>query len=252
MGLGRTPRLVLLAPMEVERHAVLEALPGASWQEDPVEGLPAQRSVVAGADGEVALLVAQIGVGTHAAGRATAALLDAEVTDHVVVVGIAGGVTADDAVGQLVVPAEAQHGLSGPRFRATAMAGRGPTGVLHTSDGLVQDAGVLAELAARGVVALDMETAAVARTCEQRGVPWSCFRALSDLAGDEHLSPEVASLTRPDGTADLDAVRRLLAADPTRAAALDRLGHDARHAAREAAATAVAACLATTFDGPDR
>ncbi len=56
---------------------------------------------------------------------------------------------------------------------------------MWTNDELITDLDELAALhAERGVVALDMETAAIAHACEQRGVPWSVFRAISDRSSD--------------------------------------------------------------------
>jgi nucleoside phosphorylase len=42
-----------------------------------------------------------------------------------------------------------------------------------------------------------METAAVAEVCEERGVPWSVVRAISDRASDGSVDAEVlASATK--------------------------------------------------------
>ena len=62
----------------------------------------------------------------------------------------------------------------------------------------------------RGVVSLDMETAAIAKVCDERGVAWSVVRAISDRAGDGTVDAEIAGLTHPDGTANPAAVARYL------------------------------------------
>ena len=67
---------------------------------------------------------------------------------------------------------------------------------------------------AEAVVALDMETAAVAVVCEERNVPWSAFRAISDRPRDKLVDAAVWEMTGPDGSADPDALRRYLATDP--------------------------------------
>ena len=65
---------------------------------------------------------------------------------------------------------------------------------MWTSDVLIDD---LDELAAmhtdRGVVALDMETAAIAHVCETRGVPWSVFRAISDRSSEGSSTPRCSA-----------------------------------------------------------
>jgi adenosylhomocysteine nucleosidase len=236
-------RFALLAPMEMELQAVLDAVPTPGWSTDQVGGLARHRTTLERDDGATAeLLAVQIGMGTVPAEQATRTLLQHVEVDHVVVLGIAGGVLPSAEIGDLVVVESALHGPTGRTHDATPLGPMPPGGVLHTSDLLIQDPGALAELIGQGVVALDMETAAVAQVCEQEGVPWTSFRALSDLPGDDSITAEVAALTGPDGMPDLDAITRFLEEDPSRAAALERLGDDAAHAARVAAEAAIAAC----------
>jgi adenosylhomocysteine nucleosidase len=237
------PRLALLAPMEMELQAVLDALPSPAWSTDRAGELPVHRTTLERDDGSAAeLLALQIGMGTVPAEQATRTLLQHVDVDHVVVLGIAGGVLPSAEIGDLVVVESALHGPTGQTHDATPLGPVPATGVLHTSDLLIQDPGALAELVSQGVVALDMETAAVAHVCEQEDVPWTSFRSISDLAGDESITAEVAALTGPDGMPDLDAITRFLEEDPSRAAALERLGNDAAHAAQVAAEAAIAAC----------
>jgi len=187
------------------------------------------------------VLAVLLGVGTEPA-AATRALLAEREVDHVVVVGIAGGVLADAEIGDVVRVESVRHGPTGRRHTSTPLGPAPHVGTMHTSDELVQDPVALAALAAYGVVALDMETAAVAEVCEAAAVPWSVVRAISDLAGDESITAEVAAMTRPDGTPDLDAVTRHLEEDPSRIEVLGRLGQDVERAARAAAEAAVEAC----------
>jgi adenosylhomocysteine nucleosidase len=236
-------RIALLAPMEMELQALLDAVPTPAWSSGRAGELPAHRTTLDRDDGSSAALVAvQIGMGTVPAERATRTLLQHVDVDHVVVLGIAGGVLPSAEIGDLVVVESALHGPTGRTHDAAPLGPVPPSGVLHTSDLLIQDPGALAELIGQGVVALDMETAAVAHVCEQEDVPWTSFRAVSDVPGDDTITAEVAALTGPDGMPDLDAITRFLEADPSRAAALERLGNDANHAARVAAEAAIAAC----------
>ena len=52
-------------------------------------------------------------------------------------------------------------------------------------------------MAAQGVVAVDMETAAVAAVCEAAACPWSVFRGISDYAGEGLVDDAIFAMTRP-------------------------------------------------------
>jgi adenosylhomocysteine nucleosidase len=120
-----------------------------------------------------------------------------------------------------------------------------PRGVISCGDDLITDPATLAEMGADGVVAVDMETAAVAAVCEGAGVPWSAYRSISDYAGEGLVDDELFAMTTPDGGADPDALSRYLAAHPEKVAVLERLATDMT-VATEAAAAAAIASLATT------
>ena len=87
-----------------------------------------------------------------------------------------------------------------------------------------------------------METAAIAGVCEQRGVPWSAVRAISDLVG---VTPgDVIGLANPDGTPNVGAAIKYLVTKPWRIPKLVRLARDSTQAA--AAAVAAAGALRAT------
>ena len=102
----------------------------------------------------------------------------------------------------------------------------------------------LPALRQRGVVSLDMETAAIASQCEAAGVPWSVFRAISDRASDGSVDEEIFALSHQDGTPDGGAVLRYVVRHPGRIPHLARLGRGSRLATRVAAAAAVRALRA--------
>jgi len=181
----------------------------------------------------IALVVDRTGIGTRGARLVTARLLDEEQVDHVMVVGIAGGIGAT-RVGDLVIPERVVDQATGRSYRATRLAGPEPRGVIATSDEIVVDPAQVAALLADGVVALDMETAAVAEVCEARGVPWSAVRAISDLATD-HVDDTVLRLTNPDGSPKVGAALRYVAGHPGQIPRLARLARGATTAARTAA-----------------
>jgi hypothetical protein len=86
-----------------------------------------------------------------------------------------------------------------------------------------------------------METAAIAWACEQRGVPWTVFRAISDRATDGSVDEEVLRLSRQDGRPDPVAVARYLVRHPARVPGLVRIGQGAKLASERAADAAIAA-----------
>ena len=91
------------------------------------------------------------------------------------------------------------------------------------------------------MVAIDMETAAIASVCEQRGTPWSVFRAISDRADDGTTDAAILALADSDGNPNLAAVARFVLTRPQRIPQLVRLARGVQAATRAAASAAVAA-----------
>ena len=94
---------------------------------------------------------------------------------------------------------------------------------------------------ADGVVALDMETAAVAEVCETRSTAWSVFRSLSDRSSDGLVDQAIFVLIQPDGTANVGALVRYLASDPRAGDRLAQLARDMEIATNAAAQAAIRA-----------
>ena len=197
--------------------------------------------------GPIDVIATTTGIGTAAARRTTEDILAAADVDHVVMIGIAGGMAPAVAVGDVVVP-EVVLDASGRAFHPEPLAGAVASGILSTSDDLLSDAEALAILAADGVVALDMETASVGAACEDRGVRWSVFRAISDIAGATALDDAVLRLARPDGSPDLGAAAKFVVTRPWRLPGLARLARDSTRAATAAARAAAHACRAWPRD----
>lgn len=179
------------------------------------------------------------GMGTQLAAAAARRLLDAEEVALVVVVGISGGVSDDVPIGTVIRPDVVIHSASGAEHRPLALGGR-RQGVLWTTD-VLTPAAELAGLRDRGVVALDMETAAVAAVCEERGVAWTVFRSLSDRPAD-HVDDEVFAMSNQDGTPNPGRVVRYVLRHPARVPALARLGRGVKVATERATDAAVSAC----------
>jgi adenosylhomocysteine nucleosidase len=194
-----------------------------------------------GTVGRSEVVAVQIGIGTAAATTVTEQFLDAYRVDHVVVVGIAGGVGGVHPLGGRIAPEIVLDGASGATFRPHPLGAETMTrsGSLLTGDELIRDPARLAELQRDGVVALDMETASVAAVCDARDLTWSVERAISDLDDDDAIDEELSSTAGPDGTPDLRAVARYVAKHPGKVRHLARLGRQMQVAARVAADAAI-------------
>lgn len=190
--------------------------------------------------GDVHVLAATTGVGTARAAAATRRALAAAPVDRVIVVGIAGAVDPSLAIGSVLAPGVVVDGATGRRLQPVPLPGLPTGGMLETSDAFISDAAGVAALRARGVVAVDMETAAIGAVCEEHGIAWSVVRAMSDRAGETR--PDVLGLLGPDGTPRVGKAARLVLTQPWRVFELARLGAGARTAALAAARAAVEAC----------
>lgn len=169
-------------------------------------------------------------MGTAAATDVTSAVLDRYDVDHLLAIGIAGAVAEDLAIGELLAPAAVEVEHTGERLDHAPLGGVAPRGTLLSTDRLHNTPEALAELRARDVVAVDMETAAIALVADARGVPWSVLRAISDRAGDPLVDDELLAMTRADGSADIGATARYLIRHPGRIPHLARLGRGMRAA----------------------
>jgi len=193
------------------------------------------RVVHSGKVGDVELRATITTMGTTAATEATEFVLDNLDVDHVVVIGIAGGLGADVQIGDLLVPEVVINYDTGVETHPTPLGDYTAKGKLMTSGVLIVDRAVLFGLADDGAAAIDMETAAVGAVCEQRGVPWSAFRGISDHIRDGLVDGAVGGLAKPDGSADIGKLVRYLAPKPWRMRQLAKLGRDMNVAASGAA-----------------
>jgi adenosylhomocysteine nucleosidase len=186
------------------------------------------------------------GIGTALAHAATVRLLDAVDVERVIVVGIAGAIENQTPIGALVLPELVVSGADGSEHRPTPLEvglGSMAHGKLWTTDDALLDPAVHADLRALGVVALDMETAAVAKVCDEHDVPWSVVRAISDRAGDGSVDAEIVGLSHPDGRPNVSAVARYLVRHPDALPRLVHLAKGAKLASARAAETAINALI---------
>ena len=191
--------------------------------------------------GDRAVIAVATGIGTALAGSATARLLDAVDVEWVVIVGITGAIDDDIPIGALILPEQVVNGADGAVYRPTPLRVGTAHGTMWTTDELLTDPATHADLRSRGVVSLDMETAAIAKVCDQRGVAWSVVRAISDRAGDGSVDEEIAGLSHSNGTANRAAVARYLVRHRDALPRLARLARGSSLAAKQAANAAVIA-----------
>ncbi len=214
----------VLTPMPSELRPVVKAM-----------GLTARADgAYVGRVGAVDVVATRTGMGLARATDAVTRLLDDEAVDHVMVVGIAGGIGLA-RVGDIISPAVVVDGVTNVSFTATPIGSA--DGTISSSDEFVVDPDRLGVLVGAGVRAVDMETAAIAAVCVQRGCAWSAVRVISDRATD-HPDTAVLGLAHPDGSPNVRAALTFMATHPARIPGLLRLGRDATKAASRAAAEA--------------
>jgi adenosylhomocysteine nucleosidase len=230
---GHPDRIAILAPMTSELRPIVKAF---GLERAETGGMTAHTGSV----GDVDIVAVKTGIGMQAAARATERLLDATEVDHVLVVGIAGGVHRSAVIGDVVVPSVVIDEVTGVEYHPSTLADVEPAGALVSSDGLLVDPDAFARLAEQGVVGLDMETAAVAAVCDRRGRAWSVVRSISDRPGDIEI--DVMALAGADGSGSFSGVARFLVTQPWRIPQLVRLGRNSQRAANAASAAALAAC----------
>jgi adenosylhomocysteine nucleosidase len=226
-------RVGVLAPMKSELRAVVKAF---ALKPERINGVDVRTGTIGNAD----IVATTTGMGTALAASATERLLGLGAFDRVMVVGIAGGVGPSVGIGDIVIPEAVFDGVDGASYIPAPIDGPAARGTIVSSDDFIVDPDRLAALIERGVIAVDMETGAVAAMCAQRGVPWSTVRAISDRA--EEGDAEIPGMANPDGSPNGPAIARYFAKHPARIPYLLKVGRGAMLAAKNAATTAARAC----------
>jgi len=235
---GSGGRIVILAPMRSELRPLVRAL---SLQ----RSASGDRSLMWGTLGRIEVVATTTGIGTKAAAQTAERILDSGPIRHLVVVGVAGGIGPSIDVGDLVVPQLVIDLPTGTEYQPSILGDVEPRGTLATSDELVSDPAQAARLERQGVIAVDMETAAIAAVCKRRQCPWSVFRAISDRADDGSTDPAVFGLAGPHGEPRLGAVARFVLSNPKHIQQLARLAQGLSLATHVAATAAVSALRIT-------
>jgi adenosylhomocysteine nucleosidase len=231
-------RVAVLAPMVSELKPVIRAF---GLEPAPTPGDPKR---FAGRVGAIDVVASMTGIGMVPAADATERVLAAEHPDFVIVVGIAGGVGDEVKVGDVFVPSVVVNGPTGSEHRPAELPGIVTRGRLVSSDDFHVEDDALVELEAAGVVALDMETGAIAAVCERDGTSWSVVRSISDMAKGHPIGEAAMTLAKPDGSPNMGAFLKYVSSNPGKLPALVKLGRDATVAAKRAAQAAARACAA--------
>jgi adenosylhomocysteine nucleosidase len=233
--MGESGRIAFICAMPMELKPLVRKL---SLRKATVGDVELHTGTLAGRE----VVAIATGMGTALASKATERLLDAIEVERVVVVGITGAVENVTPIGTIILPEVVVDSATGTEHRPAPLGEGTPHGKMWTTDVLNTDLGVVAGLREQGVVSLDMETAAIAESCERRGIPWSVFRVISDRATDGSVDEEVFHLSNQDGTPNPRAIVRYFLTHPRRIPRMARLAKGAKLATETAADAAIRAC----------
>ena len=149
--------------------------------------------------GERRVVIIETGAGQSAASKATDALIVAHRPRLVISAGFAGGLRDGIETGHIVMPDSVQND-SGERLAIDLRIDRTQQASLHVGP-LITMAKVIRTSSGKralhqrtGAIAVDMETLAVARMCQQFNTPFLAVRIISDSVSEE-LPKEVRCLS---------------------------------------------------------
>jgi nucleoside phosphorylase len=227
-------RLAFISAMPMELKPLVKKL---GLKKETVGGVDMHTGAL---DGRAVVAICT-GMGTDLATKSTEALLDAVDVDRVIVHGITGALENDTPIGALIVPEVVVHSETGAEHRPDQLGGVSPKGTMWTTNVLITGRDQLAALRGRGVVSLDMETAAIAESCERRDIPWSVFRVISDRASDGSVDEEVFKMSNQDGSPNPAAVAKYFLRHPNHVPRMAKLAKGAKLATEAAADAAITA-----------
>jgi adenosylhomocysteine nucleosidase len=188
------------------------------------------------------------GMGPELATKGMDRFLAAARPDRVVVFGITGAVENETPIGTVMMPATVIDHATGRTHDHRPPGGEVCAGALWTTN-VMTPAKDLPALIEKGVIALDMETAAYAQCCERDGVPWSVHRTISDHPKDE-IDDELFSMMNMDGTPNWGNIVRYVVRHPVRSAGMLKMGRNGKLATENAADAAIAAARAARSATP--
>ncbi|HLX88538.1 MAG TPA: hypothetical protein VKR22_08820 [Acidimicrobiales bacterium] len=242
--------VVVLAPMPLELEAIVQAFGLRQTGEEP-------DAPWSGLVGHSQVTAIHTGMGPPVTREAAKALFEGgdplgSRPDHLMSIGICGGLRRDLEVGTLLNPEVIVEHSTGAVYDHRPPGSAPRLGKLATMEAVTLDRGLSSRLLEGGFLGVDMESSAVAEMGEAYGCRWSVYRCIGDRHFDGLLDDRVVATANPDGSPNVEAVTRLLAEDPGLLPKLKQLAHDSAMAARRAAEAAVRGCLALDDEGLDR
>jgi adenosylhomocysteine nucleosidase len=199
----------------------------ARWEGSHRVHLPVHWARAGRWHGREVLAVAN-GAGAH---RAYAAVVSAPHASAICNIGVCGALDASLRVGDIVLATEIRNGSRSYRTQIPA----GPpakSGVLISVSRIARTTKEKRKLHNEGAFIVEMEAAGAARASEERGVPFYCIRAVSDLA-TEDLANDFDKSLMPDGRFSVTRIIKGALGSP-----VERLGELLRLARRTALASA--------------
>jgi len=180
--------------------------------------------------GAEARIARRFGFPVATLGGAKALLADG--ADGLISFGIAGGLAPGLKPGSLVIGTEviAEDGRRYPAMNIASSMSEAIRAPIFGGREIVSQAGAKQALHdSTGAVAVDLESAQVARLCTDAGLPLAVIRAIGDPA-ERDLPPAALVGLRADGRVDLPAVLASLLRSPGQIPALINVALDTRRA----------------------
>ena len=204
----------------------------------------ATTKAVQGSLGGTEVVTLATGDGGERARRGLARLLDALDLEVVFAIGIAGGLSADLAVGDVVVAGRVTNGggeVPAPdplwHSRAAALVGI-RNGSIHSHSEVAIDPVAKSQLwqqtGSGAAQVVDLESASYARIAAEREIPYMALRAVSDSAS-EALPLDFNRFRKADGSSDRFQVSRYALLHPSIIPELMQLRERLRHCANRLA-----------------
>lgn len=189
---------------------------------------------------DVPMVTLATGDGSERARGGLTELLSTVDLEVVVAIGIAGGLSADLKVGDVVVAHRVTNGtgeVPPPDSRLVAKAADLPdvtAGSIHSHSEIAIDPVAKHRLwdqtGSRRAQVVDLETASYARVAAAQQVPYMALRAVSD-SSDEALPLDFNRFRKPDGSSDRGGVTRYALRHPSILPELLQLRERLRHCA---------------------
>jgi nucleoside phosphorylase len=162
--------------------------------------------------GHEVMLVAN-GIGRVRAAAAAEAAAEAFGAEGIVSTGFCGALAPELEIGDIVTASSVENHHRQFLARTVSSARVPHSGVVRTIDHVAQTAEEKSRLRTTGAAAVEMEAAGVAARAEERGLPFYCVRAVTDLA-EETLANDFNRALRSAGYFDTMLILRNSLRDP--------------------------------------